>query len=205
MMLFDEVTIVTDERMAESALALRATLEAYRLRVTFHRLVQRRQALEVLTQLRSDWIVLMSHGRTLDDGTPSIYFSVVGNDADDSEPVEAWYPSILDLTAGNIPDIFSGVRGSVISPACGGGRRELADAFLAAGCSAYVAARETYLDTTAAVLFIASLFYFLLAEDRDLAPRAYGLSEAVERARAVDQGWQPGTEAFECFIQDRTQ
>ena len=206
MKLFDEVAIVTDERMVEHADALRRMLESFRLNVRFHRIVQRDQAIAFFANgVSTDWTVLMSHGAST-DASVALRFAVIGNDSGNPQAVEGWYPTIVDLTRESIPQLVKSARGTVISTACGGGSAALAEAFLDAGCDAYVGCQTPgYVDGNAMVLFVTGLFYFLLAGDRDLAPRSYSLEEAVRKASEIDPGWPFGTEGFTCFTRQSTQ
>lgn len=196
---WDEVAIITDARTVEYANALRGALESFHLRVRFHRIVQRTQVLEALggELPLPEYTVLVIHGHT-EGNTPLLRFEVVDNPSPDPRAVEGWFPTHVDLTPDTIPTLVKMTGGTVLTIACEGGREPLAQAFLAAGCDAYVGC-ETAPDMDSATLFCIGLFYFLLSEDRDNAPRGYTLEEAVKRAAALDSGWAYGTRNFHCY------
>ncbi|HYZ92863.1 MAG TPA: hypothetical protein VFA34_10795 [Actinomycetota bacterium] len=196
---FDDVVLVTDVRFAEVAMSLRGILESYRLIVHFVRLVQRRQCEAFFSGVdrpSAELTILASHGLTTDDGEPCLWFECVDNPSPDPKATSGWVPDRFDLTPTTIPKYVRDMQGSVVSVACGGGREPLARAFLAAGADAYVGATEPYIDMGSAVLFVTGLVYYLLAGDRDFAPRGYTFDEAVQRASEFDADWAGGTGSF---------
>lgn len=198
MKIFDRVVVACDHapEMLALATAMRATLEGFALRVDFYRLIQKRQVLEFFARPPdADYTVLCTHG----DGGGQISFHVIDQKDGDCSQAEGWEDLTFALTPDNIPTVVQGQTGTLISTACGGGHQPLASAFLAAGYAAYVGADVDYLDGDAGQLFVASLFYHLLAEDRDYAPRTYTLEESVERASGADADFVMGTRAFRCW------
>jgi hypothetical protein len=198
---FAEVTVVTDVRFAEIALGIRGLLEAFHLKVNFIRLVQKRHCLAFFggeVQTPAALTVLACHGLTTDEGEPAMRSECVDNPDPDPKAVTGWEPVSLDLTPRAIR-ILVRAQGDYITLACGGGRESLAQAFLGSGADSYIGATSDYIDLGASILFLATLLYFLLAEDRDLAPKNYSLEQAVERAAGLDTGWPYGTESFRLY------
>lgn len=198
MKLFDRVAVICDyaPEMLGLAIAIRATLEGFNLGVDFYHLAQKRQVLEFFSRPPStDYTIVVTHG----DGGGQITFSVVDQVDGDYTKVEGWEEAKFALTPDTIPEFVKGQRGTLIVIACGGGKLPLASAFLAAGYDAYIGADAGYYDADAAVLFVASLFYHLRAEDRDYATRAYSLEEAVARAAGADADFVMGTQVFRCW------
>lgn len=197
MKLFDEVAVACDLKMIEEANAIRAVLESFRLRVRFHRFVRRRNVVEFFGDSPGgcEYTVLVCHGMG-DAEEPKIRFEVVDQAEGKMDAPEGWEDAPFDLTPSTITKVVAGARGTLVSVACGSGRKPLAEAFLAAGYEAYVAPVEEYYDGDSAVLFVAGFFYHLLAEDRDYAPMSYTAREATERAAAMDEHFELGTRAF---------
>ena len=195
---FENVTVVCDWKTVEDAIAVRAVLESFRLRVQFLRLVQRRQVFDFFAGRGvSDcsYTVLVCHG-TGTDADPTIRLQVVDQVTGDPYAPEGWEVATVELSAATIADTVTAARGTLVSTACGSGREPLAAAFLAAGYDAYVAPVGRYHDSDAAVLFVAGFFYHLLAEDRDYAATAYTEVEAVRRAASIDRDSRFGTGVF---------
>ncbi len=193
MKLFSRVAIVCDHtaEMLQMANALRAMLESFALRVDFHHLIQKRQVVEFFGEAtpRCDYTVIFTHG---DEGK-HLTFHVVDQADGDYEVTHGWESVEFALTPADIAEHVRGPKGALISVACGGGRGTLPQAFLAAGYDTYVGADADYIDSDACLLFTSGLFYFLLAEDRDYAPRTYTLPEAVEQASKRDPDFELGT------------
>jgi hypothetical protein len=191
---FDRVTIACDHTagMLELAMAMRAVLESYTLRVDFHHLIQKRQVLDFFSHPHeSDYIVLVTHGHTGN----KIVFDVVDQKDDNYAETKGWDSVKFALTPDNIPAIVKNQHGALISIACGGGRPVLASAFLTAGYDAYVGADSSGVDCNAATLFVLGLFYHLIAE----APHIHTLEESVARAAAADPEFEMGTKSFRCW------
>lgn len=199
MKIFSRVTIVCDHtaEMFKSATALRAALEGYALYVDFCPLFQKRQIAEFFARpaLDNDYTVLVSHG----DGGKQLSFQMVDQVDGNYENVEGWEEVSYALTPDVISETIKDRKGTLISLACGGGREALAKAFLGAGYDHYIGADMDYIHSNSVQLFAAGLFYFLLAEDRDYAPRAYTVPEAVAQAAAFDPEFDKGTRPFRCW------
>lgn len=196
MKLFQEVAIVTDARTYEEATLLRLWLESLRLHVRFFRITQTRQLTEFFVEEahRHAWTVLMTHGTG-----SAVQFRLAHQVNHQWEAVDGWREENVDITPQWIADnVRQRPRGTLMSLACGGGRGGLPEAFLGAGYAAYVAMEPDYADSDSSLLFFMSVFHFLMAEDRDLAPTSYSLAESVEAAQKVDP-WQFGTSAFRCY------
>jgi hypothetical protein len=160
--------VACDKTFVEQASAMRAVLEAMRLRVDLYRFVQRRNVLDFFASDagRYDVTVLCSHGLGVDSDM-AIRLEVVDQaDGDTSAPI-GWANVQCDLTVESIPRIVTGFSGgTLLALECGGGRPPLANAFLAAGYHDYIGSTETYYDADAGLLFAANLFYHLLARKR---------------------------------------
>ena len=196
MKLFDEVAVVTDARTVEQANVLRAWLESLRLRVHFYRLTQTWQVRDFFTNHATahTWTVLVTHGNSQ---SHAIQFRVAHQENEQWDAVQGWEERNIDLTPDAIASIVKG-SGVLFSLACGGGRPELAEAFLDAGYEAYVGMESAYGDTDSGLLFMMGVFHFLRAEDRDLAPQRYDLAASVAAARKLDD-WEYGTSTFRCY------
>ena len=179
--------------------ALRAMLEAFALHVEFHHLVQKRQVAEFFGRSRPDcgYTVVFTHGYH----GKQLTFHVVDQADGEYDETQGWASIDFALTPGLIAEYVKEPKGTLISLACGGGSEALAQAFLAAGYDAYAGADADYADSDACLLFASGLFYCLLAEERDYAPRTYTLREAVEQASRLDPDFELGTRTFRCWPQ----
>lgn len=122
MKLGDRVAIVCDHTMAEEAGAIRAVLEANRLRADLYRLVQRWQAEEFFARRAKEYeyVVICCHGSL--KPVARIKFEVI---VPKKENPELGDMVEFDLTAENIPDRLTGFTGVVVSTACESGAEEL--------------------------------------------------------------------------------
>lgn len=198
MRMFDDVMVACDHLMLQEAEAVRAVLESFALRVHFYRLYQKYDVLDFFAGKgvpECDYTVLVCHGTGRTEGEAAIALDVGEQEDDDPRAPTGWEPMEFLLTPKNIPEVVTGARGTLVSIACGSGRRPLAGAFLKAGYSSYVAPIDGY-DGDAVLLFVTGFFYHLLAEDRDLCERSYSEEEAVERAAAMDREFEHGTRVF---------
>lgn len=200
MKLFTKIAIVCDHTLVESALALRSVLESFRFHVDFYRLVQARQVTEFFANPPNDCaaVVIVCHGSG-DDAAPHLRFEVVDQEEGDYQSPTGWDTVVLEWT----PDLIRKHVGQgfrmVVCLACGGGRAPLAEAFLDAGCDAYIGAVAPYLNMASADMFALSFFYWLLAEDRDYYSASYSAIEAVDLAKQFDAGWEYGTQSFHIY------
>jgi len=200
MRMFESVVMACDQGSWDIGMAVRGALELFRLRVYMHYLAQKRNALDFLAGRipESEYVVLCSHGMgPLCDTGPAddmrMGFVRLVDQVDGK-----WQGAELALTPENIPDLVSLPGRKVISLGCESGREPLARAFLASGCSAYIAPVAT-VDQDADALFAIAFFYHLLREERDgvrVTDR-----EAVALAAAVDTRSQEGTHVFRYYAQ----
>lgn len=200
MKLFTRVAIICDHTLLDEALALRRVLESFTLHVDFYQLVQARHVVEFFAAPPAgcDAVIIVVHGDG-EDSAPYLRFDVIDQETADYQSPTGWHPTILEWTPERIRTQVGKGLGTVISLACGGGRAPLAEAFLDAGCDAYIGAVERYIDMHSAMMFAISFFYWLLAEDRDYCPTRCSASQAADRAKNFDQGWDYGTESFRFY------
>jgi hypothetical protein len=197
MKLFSEVAIVTDHTMVEHAQALRAVLESYRIRVVFHRLVQKPQVLDFFQADRQfPYTVVICHGLSEPGKEPALHFEVVEQKDESYENTEGWSLMTFKMTPSIVRESVRGRAGTLLSIACGSGHPQLADAFLGAGYSSYIAPIESYYNADAATAFLTSFFYLLLSEDRDYATHIYTEAEAVKEAGKLDEVFECGPRVF---------
>ena len=198
--LFTPVAIVCDHTLTEQASALRGVLESFRLRVDFYRFVQKPQVLDFFTQSRHyAYTIIFCHGG---GGTPEdmhLRLEVVDQASGDYENPEGWDSVTIELTPANIAEHVRNRNGTLISVACGSGRKPLADAFLKSGYCSYIAPTETYVNSDSTLVFVVNLFYFLMAEDRDYATTTYTEQKAVEKAAQLDPDFCYGTKLFRYY------
>ena len=181
MKMFDRVAIACDQGHLDVALSIRAALELFRLRVDFHFCVQKRNILDFLAgQIpRAEYVVLCAFGS---DSRAPIEEISMGMDAVDL--IEGkWTGVRVPLTPENIPTLVNLPGRTVINLGCNSGLEPFANAFLEAGCKAYVGP-DGPVDQDAAALFAISFFYHLLSSERDPS-LACGDEEAVQRAAAL--------------------
>jgi hypothetical protein len=199
---FDSVVIACNHEFFDIAVALRAMLECFNLRVHLYYCVQKRQLLDALTGNvpASKYFVLLCHGGG-DENVPIespedlvLFLKVI-----DEIPGRTgeWEECELRLTPENIPQLVKLEEHTLITVACGSGREPLVKAFLQAGCAAYIAPIKP-LDDTAALQFVNAFFYHLLVSERDPALSCTE-EEAVKRAAALDIDFQEGTRLFRYF------
>lgn len=195
MRLFNEVAVVTDVSLVEDATAIRHFLESLRLRVHFFRLVQTRHLQEFFREHapRYDHTVLTTHG-----SGGALQLKLVHQQDERWDEAEGWEERDVVLDAAAIAELAPAGKGSLVSTACGGGHPDLAEAFLRCGYDAYVGNTTAYGNAASHMLFVCSLFHFLLAEDRDYDTRAFDLEAAVAEAARIDD-WKYGTSGFTCY------
>lgn len=203
MKLFSTVAIVTDHTMVEDASALRAVLEAFSVRVEFFRLVQRPQVLSFFQQeQQQDYTIIFCHGNGEPPGDLHLALKVVDQKDGDYEAPEGWAPTTVKVTPAFVKENIRGRVGTLISTACGSGRRPLADAFIDAGYNSYIAPVEPYYNSQAGIAFLTSFFYLLLSEDRDYAEIKYSEVEAVQAAVELDSEFAYGPNAFRRYTRN---
>ncbi len=209
MKLFDTVVIGCDNSpdMIKDARAIRAALEVFGLRVYLYDLTRRRETLQFLAgEIPScEYVVLCCHGSSDRDGSPQIGLQVVDQRDGDYDKGDGWEQVEFGLTPANIPAIVGGNGRTLICYACGAGGEAFAQAFLNAGCRAYIAAGGRGAYANAAVLFVIGFFYHLVTATRiDDEPTSHTDAEAVLLASAMDADYPRGTRAFHYFSSPQT-
>lgn len=199
MKMFDSVVLAYDQWSMDIGLAVRASLELFRLNVYAHFCVQKRNVVDFLAGSIPDsqYVVLCSHGLGSSDVPEEhpdqmrLGFHVV------DEVDGKWEKVEFALTPANIPEYVKLTGRTVIALGCGNGREPIAEAFLAAGCRAYAGA-ITPVDQDSTALFAIAFFYHLLSQDRDPS-QSCSEKEAAQRAAAVDVDFKEGTHLFRYY------
>jgi len=199
MKMFDSVVIACDQWSLDIGLAIRASLELFRLHVHFYFCVQKQNVIDLLAGKipPSDHVVLCTHGidtEKIDVESPDTHqagFQVVGQI--DGEWKTIWFA----LTPSNVPHYVSLAGRTVVSGGCSSGREPLARAFLESGCRAYLGPIDD-VDQDAGALFIIGFFYHLLSRDRDSEVHCTD-REAAERASRFDSLARSGTHLFRYY------
>ena len=181
--------------LAES---IRTFLKGQGLHVQFYNLVQKRDVLKFLAGEfpPTRYAVICCHGSEVADTGRQMSFEVVHQKDNDYVNPDGWERITFGLTPANIVQHVQGKGRTFVSIACGSGHQDFADAFLKAGCDAFIAPQGASVDSNASVLFTAGFFYFLLAEARDDERISYPAAEAVQKAAAMDPDCTYGTRAF---------
>lgn len=194
MRMFDSVVVIADPCTLELAVAVRAALEAFRLRVHVYQCVQKQNLLDVLSGAipPADYVVLCVGGFHPPE-PESLHFRQMVHQVDGVwQETDLWLTPDAVRETVNLPG-----RTIVVCGGCNAGTEGLAEAFLNAGCTAYLASAEA-IDADAAVLFTIGLFYHLMQEERDPSA-ACSLQEAVSRAAAMDPLSEEGTHLYRLF------
>jgi hypothetical protein len=156
--------------------------------------VQRRNVLDVLGSRipDSEYVVLalrscVAYPSQLDDpNTSTVVEEVAGQ----------WQPWRLDLTLDTIRGLVGLEGRKVVNVVCGRGDPQVAQAFLDAGCSAYIGA-DGGVDQDACALFTIGFFYHLLSAERhESLVTTNEEAVAVALAAAADTRWKEGTHVF---------
>lgn len=191
----DRVGIVCDHSMVEQANALRATLEAWQLRVDLHRLVQHWQAEQFFQKQMAeyDYVIICCHGT--DRPKLRIKFEVI---VPKKENPELGDMVDFELTPENISTKLNGFRGVLVSMACESGSEPLGKAFLKAGCKAYLAPGD-YSDDSSGMMFVMSFFYFLQYQWRLPDPQVWSIKDAADAARKLDPRAKFGTKLWQLY------
>jgi hypothetical protein len=201
---FSPVVLACDGDMLRQAMAVRAVLEQFGLRIHFYHLIQKRHLLDFLAgdRVRSDYTVLCCHGICIEEDGPHLLLNVIEQalpenpqDGEDGE----WHPVPLRITPAWLAKHLKRGYGTFISTGCSTGQQEMAEAFLNAGYSAYIGCAND-IDAGSGTLFVLSFFHHLLAGERDWPTETYNDEEAVERARFIDsEAIRWGTNGFRYF------
>jgi len=189
MEMFDSVVIGCDPTALDVAGAIRGALELFRLRVHLYHLVQKRNVIEFLGGHipESQYVVVAAHGCDPPEGLGVTFVRVV--DKVDGK----WQCEDYRLSP---PDIEKQVHlpgRTVLALGCCAGRKPIADAFLRAGCRAYVGS-TTYVDQDSCAMFAIAFFYHLLSHEREPNVR-HSDRDAWRKAAAFD----PAREGTGCF------
>lgn len=202
MRMFDRVAIAYDQTSMDLGLAVRASLELYRLNLYTSFCVQKRSVVEFLGHNTADakYIVLCCHGLGSEGARCELPDYRMGFHVVDQVNGK-WGPLAFTLTPDNIPEYVNLPNTTVVSLGCGTGREPLAKAFLKAGCAAYVGAVEP-VDQNSAVLFANAFFYHLMSEERDPSLKC-SEEEACRRAASIDVDYEGGTRLFRYYSRQR--
>jgi hypothetical protein len=198
MKMFDSVVIACDQSSLDCAQALRASLELFRLHVTLHFCVQKRNVIDLLAGKMPDsqYIVLCSHGlgsTDMPDESPDemkMGFHVVDEE-------NSFQDLQFALTPANISSFVHLPGRTVVSLGCGSGREPIAQAFLESGCKAYIGPVGPP-DQDSATLFAITFFYHLLCAERNTSLRCSD-EQAVLYANGVDVDFTEGTRLFRYY------
>lgn len=204
MKLYDSMVMIHDNSpdLASDISAVRASLEAFGLRVHLYDLVQKQNALEVLAGAipECEYVILWCHGGRHPDGERQLSFRVIDQVDGDYGKSRGWEGVTVSLTPANIPDYFNGNGRTLICIACGSGQDTFAQAFRECGYKAYIAPRGNGVHMNAAVLFIIGFFYHLMAGTRlDAEPFHHTAEEAVALAAQADTNYTEGTCTFHYY------
>jgi hypothetical protein len=195
MRMFEPVVIACDSTSLDVALAIRGALELFRLPVYMHFCVQKRNVLDVLAGRipDSEYVVLALHS--------CVAYSSQIDEPSMSTVVEEvdgrWQPWRLDLTPQTIREVVQLEGRKVVNVVCDSGSPEVAQAFLDAGCAAYIGA-DGGVDQDACALFTIGFFYHLLSAERHESLLTTD-EEAVALAAAADTRWKGGTQVFRYY------
>ena len=200
MKMFDSVVIACDQSSLDCAQALRASLELFRLHVTLHFCVQKRNVIDLLAGKIPDsqYVVLCSHGlgsTDMPDESPDAMkmgFFVVDEDEENN------FQSIqFALTPANVSSFVHLPGRTVVSLGCGSGREPFGQAFLESGCKAYIGP-DGPPDQDSATLFAITFFYHLLCNGRDRSLQCSD-EQAVLYANRVDVDFTEGTRLYRYY------
>lgn len=199
---FDPVVIGCYTDGLDCALAVRAALESFRLRVHLYHLVQKRNVLDFLQGdiPPSDYVVMVTGGIFADGGyrhdeppdRMAMGFLRVVEEADGK-----WDTADFALTPPDVPKLVKLPGRTVISTACGSGREPFGKAFLDAGCRAYIGP-DGEVNEDALVAFPIMFFYHLLSSTRPKGGECDDKT-AAERAGQVDTISSEGTHVFRYY------
>ena len=132
---------------------------------------------------------------------------VVDQKSGDYDSPEGWDFIAVELTPKRIAEYVQNRDGTLLSTACGSGRKPLAEAFLNAGYCAYIAPisledseEHEDVDLDSSLVFFITFFYYLMAGvERDYSTTTYTEQEAAEKAAQVDPDFILGTKCFRRF------
>ncbi|WP_417900207.1 delta-aminolevulinic acid dehydratase [Bacillus haimaensis] len=165
------VALIVGPNSEMEAQAIRSALEYFQIRVTTYWIGRPRDLIEVLTgeglMSETDCLILSFHGEEGELLMPVLEESVYELD----EP-RGNFGSEEIKVFGNLADRL------VIGNGCTLGRPDLAKAFLAQGCRAYIGPGD-YIDGNAALYFIIRFFYELISNGKS-EKEAYDLAKSTD-------------------------
>jgi hypothetical protein len=191
---FEPVVVVCEPAFFDHAHSIRSVLEAMHLRVHFIQCIQRPDLLRVLggDMPESEYVVFVLGGYVAPE-PESLHVRRLVECVDGQwEEVELWLTPDAAREHVHLPG-----RTVVVAGGCSAGMGALPQAFLDAGCRAYIAPGGA-LDGDAAILFTVGFFYQLLQEGRHPCVPCSEV-EAVTRAAAMDTFATEGTHVYRRF------
>jgi hypothetical protein len=203
--MFTPVAIVCDRTMLREAHALRGVLESFALQVDFYYFIQKRQVLDFFAQPRNyAYTIIFCHGSGETAEDMHLRLEVVDQKSGDYNNPVGWDFIAVELTPTKIAEYVQNRDGTLLSTACGSGRKPLAQAFLKSGYCAYIAPVSLEdpdefedVDLDSSLVFFITFFYFLMAGvERDYSTTTYTEQEAVEKAAQLDPDFFLGTKCF---------
>lgn len=206
--MFTPVAIICDRTMYREAHALRGVLESFALQVDFYNLIQKRQLLAFFAQPRNyAYTVIFCHGSGDTADESHLRIEVVDQKSGDYDDPTGWDFIAVELTPDTIAEYVQNREGTLLSTACGSGRKPLAEAFLKSGYSSYIAPVSLEdsdmledVDLDSSLVFFINFFYYIMAGvERDYSTTTYTEQEAVEKATAVDPDFILGTKCFQRY------
>jgi hypothetical protein len=203
--MFDSVAMACVGHDLDVAMAIRASLELFGLRVHFHLCVQKRNVVDFLRGdiPDSEYVILCSGGHhTGEKGWIAPGEDQVGLTFGDLvEQVDGEWESVkFFLRPDNIRDYVKLPGRTVICNGCNTGHESLARAFLETGCKAYVGPTRS-VDQDSTAIFTIAFFYHLLSSERDPSLQCSD-EEAVQRAASLDRHLRVGTASFRYYSRD---
>jgi len=201
MNMFDSVVIACEQTTLDIAMAIRSSLELFRLNAYLHFCVQRKNVIDFLAGKIPDaeYVVLCCRGNHAgESGWIAPGEDQLGMNFGVADQVNGeWKPAPLFLRPDNIAEYVRLPGRTVISNGCNTGHEPLAKAFLAAGCKGYIGAVGS-VDQDSTALFTIAFFYHLLCHERDSSLRCSD-EQAAERAASLDRESKEGTKVFRYY------
>ena len=140
MRMFESVVIVADPTTLELGVAVRAALEAFRLRVHLYQCVQKRNLLDLLSgQIADAQYVVLCAGGFHPPEPEGLHFVRMVDQVDGSwQEMELWLTPEMVREKVSLPG-----RTIVVTGGCNAGTEGLAEAFLSTGCRLWRRRRST--------------------------------------------------------------
>ena len=212
--MFTPVAIVCDRTMYREADALRGVLESFALQVDFYNLIQKQQLLAFFSQHRNyAYTVIFCHGSGDTANESHLRIEVVDQKSGDYDAPTGWDFIAVELTPDKITEIVRNREGTLLSTACGSGRKPLAEAFLKSGYNSYIAPVSLEdsdmledVDLDSSLVFFINFFYYIMAGvERDYSTTTYTEQEAVDKAIELDPDFILGTKCFHRYTKEEKQ